>query len=93
MIDLDAKVRSLVENGASRGDIMRELDTIATAAERRAKRLPRTRRHRTQDERAIVERVGRLLFYLRHGTPAFDATNADRQLYDVLKKCLPGGDD
>jgi hypothetical protein len=90
MIDLDAKVRSLVENGASRRDIMRELDTIATAAERRAKRLPRTRRHR---KRAIVERVGRLLFYLRHGTPAFDATNADRQLYDVLKKCLPGGDD
>jgi hypothetical protein len=75
---------------------MRELDTIATAAERRAKRFsrgPRTQRHRTQDERAIVERVGRLLFYLRHGTPAFDATNADRQLYDVLKKCLPGGDD
>jgi hypothetical protein len=93
MIDLDAKVRSLVENGASRRDIMRELDTIATAAERRVKRLPRTRRHRTQGEKAIVERVGRLLFYLRHGTPAFDATNADRQLYDVLKKCLPRGDD
>jgi hypothetical protein len=41
MIDLDAKVRSLVENGVSRRGIMRELDTIATAAERRAKRFSR----------------------------------------------------
>ena len=89
MIDLDAKVRGLVERGASRNEIILELDAIANAAETRAKKFARGKkdqRHRAQEERAIVERIERILFFLRHGTPAFDATEADYQLYEQLKK-------
>ena len=87
MIDLDAKVRSLVERGFSRNEIIQQLDDIATAAEKRAKSFARKRdqRHRAADEKAIVARIGRLLFFVRNGAPAFGATDADRELYEVLR--------
>jgi hypothetical protein len=86
MIDLDAKVRSLVERGFSRKEIIRQLDDIAAAAERQAIfARHRDQRHRADDEKAIVARIGRLLFFLRNEMPAFGATDADRELYDVLR--------
>ena len=39
MIDLDAKIRSLVERNVPRKDIVSGLDAIASAAESRAKRF------------------------------------------------------
>jgi hypothetical protein len=89
MVDIDAKVRALVESGATRKDIFRELDAIAIAAEKRAKQYARAtkdQRPRAQEERAVVARVGRLLFFLHHGMPADGATDADRLLYDLLEK-------
>lgn len=74
VIDLDAKVHALVERGATRKEMFRELDDIAKAAEKRG-------------DKATVGRVGRLLFFLHHRMPADGATDADRLLYDLLKKC------
>ena len=88
MIDLDAKIRSLVERNVPRKDIMRELDAIASAAEKRARRFERARkgeRYRAADERALSARVGRLLFFLHHGVPAQGATDADHKIYALLK--------
>jgi hypothetical protein len=69
MIDLDAKVRSLVERKVPRKDIVSELDAIASAAESRAKRFERAKkkgdRYRADTERALSARVGRILsFYI-----------------------------
>ena len=92
MIDLDAKIRSLVERNIPRKDIVSELDAIASGAESRAKRFERAKkkgdRYRAESERALSARVGRILFFLHHGVPvpARGATDADLQLYDLLKK-------
>ena len=84
--DLDVTVRSLVERGFSRKEIIRQLDDIASAAEKRAKSFAsKGQRDRAADENAIVARIGRLLFFVRNGAPAFGATDADRELYDVLR--------
>ncbi len=87
-IDLDARIRSLVQTGASRREIVRELDSIAIIAEKRAKRFERGKsadRYRAENERQLLARVGRLLFFLHHGVPADRATDADQQIYDLLK--------
>src|SRR6516162_6140591 len=88
MIDLDAKIRSLVERNIPRKDIVSELDAIASDAESRAKRFERAKkkgdRYRAESERALSARVGRILFFLHHGVPAQGATDADLQLYDLL---------
>jgi hypothetical protein len=89
MVDIDAKVRALIEHGATRKDMLRELVAVATAAEKRAKQYARgtkDQRPRAQEERAIATRVGRLLFFLHRGTPADGATDADRLLYDLMEK-------
>ena len=44
MIDLDAKIRSLVERNIPRKDIVSELDAIASDAESRAKRFVRAKK-------------------------------------------------
>src|SRR5215475_8509914 len=66
MIDLDAKIRSLVERNIPRKDIVSELDAIASDAESRAKRFERAKkkgdRYRAESERALSARVGRMLF-------------------------------
>src|SRR6516225_2031775 len=71
MIDLDAKMRSLVERNIPRKDIVSELDAIASDAESRAKRFERAKkkgdRYRAESERALSARVGRILFFLHHG--------------------------
>ena len=89
MIDLDAKIRSLVERNIPRKDIVSELDAIASDAESRAKRFERAKkkgdRYRAESERALSARAGRILFFLHHGVPAQGATDADLQLYDLLK--------
>ena len=89
MIDLDAKVRSLVERKVPRKEIVSELEAVASAAESRAKRFERAKkkgdRYRAETERALGARVGRILFFLHHGVPAQRATDADRQLYDLLE--------
>ena len=90
MIDLDAKIRLLVERNIPRKDIVSELDAIASDAESRAKRFERAKkkkgdRYRAESERALSARVGRILFFLHHGVPAQGATDADLQLYDLLK--------
>ena len=46
MIDLDAKIRSLVERNIPRKDIVSELDAIASDAESRAKRFERAKKKR-----------------------------------------------
>ena len=60
MIDLDAKVRSLVERNIPRKDIISELDAIASGAESRAKRFERAKkkgdRYRAESERALSAR-------------------------------------
>ena len=40
---------------------------------------------KAESERALSARVGRILFFLHHGVPAQGATDADLQLYDLLK--------
>ena len=90
MIDIDATVRSLAERTASRKEIAHELDSIASAAETRVKRYARAmkdQRSRAAEERVTVNRIGRLLFFLHHGSPALGATAADHLLYDLLRKC------
>ena len=71
MIDLDAKIRSLVERNVPRKDIVRELEAIASDAESRAKRFERAKkkgdRYRAESERALSARVGR---FLHNGVPA-----------------------
>ena len=73
MIDLDSKIRSLVERNIPRKDIVSELDAIASDAESRAKRFERAKkkgdRYRAESERALSARVGRMLFRPRstHG--------------------------
>src|SRR5262249_23053431 len=44
MIDLDTKIRSLVERNIPRKDIVSELDAIASDAESRAKRFERAKK-------------------------------------------------
>ena len=60
MIDLDAKIRSLVERNIPRKDIVSELDAIASDAESRAKRFERAKkkgdRYRAESERALSAR-------------------------------------
>jgi len=93
-IDLDARIRSLVQTGASRREIVRELDSIAIIAEKRAKRFERGKsadRHRAENERQLLARVGRLLFFLHHGVPADRATATDQLKYRRLirrRACL-----
>ena len=54
MIDLDAKIRSLVERNLPRKEIVSELDAIASDAESRAKRFERAKkkgdRYRAESE-------------------------------------------
>jgi hypothetical protein len=91
MIDLDAKIRSLVEGNVPRKDIIRELSAIASAAESRAKRFERAKkgeRYRAADERALSARVGRILLFLHNGVPAEGSTDADHQLYALLRPLL-----
>src|SRR3954462_4245488 len=85
MIDLDAKVRLLVEGGASRADIIRELDAIACGADVRAKQFQPGNRDQRFGERALVTRIERLLYYCRNNVPAERATAADHMLYDLLR--------
>src|SRR5262245_24057035 len=47
MIDLDAKIRSLVERNIPRKDIVSELDAIASDPESRAKRFERAKKKAT----------------------------------------------
>ena len=60
MIDLDSKIRSLVERNIPRKDIVSELDAIASDAESRAKRFERAKkkgdRYRAESERALSAR-------------------------------------
>jgi hypothetical protein len=54
MIDLDTKIRSLVERNIPRKDIVSELDAIASDAESRAKRFERAKKkgdHRIDSSR------------------------------------------
>jgi hypothetical protein len=83
MIDLDARIRSLVERGASRKEIIRALKDLVTAAQRRARR--QSVLSKRKEEMAIVDRIGRLLFFLRRGVPAQSATDADHKIYDLLR--------
>src|SRR5215510_12265396 len=61
MIDLDAKIRSLVERNIPRKDIVSELDAIASDPESRAKRFERAKkkgdRYRAESERTLSARV------------------------------------
>jgi hypothetical protein len=61
MIDLDAKIRSLVERNIPRKDIVSELDAIASDTESRAKRFERAKkkgdRYRAESERDIGRRA------------------------------------
>ena len=82
MVDIDAKVRALVASGATQGEIIRELEAIANAAEKRAKK---EQRQGAQDERAIVDEAGRHLFFLKTGKPADSSTQANLLLYELLK--------
>jgi hypothetical protein len=90
MVDIDAKVRALVEGGATRKDMIRALKDMDATANHEAKRLARgtkDERARAREERANVDRLGRLLFFLQDGRPADRATEADHLLYDLLQKC------
>jgi hypothetical protein len=59
MIDLDAKIRSLVERNIPRKDIVSELDAIASDAESRAKRFERAKKKGAGGEREGTQRPSR----------------------------------
>ena len=66
MIDLDAKMRSLVERNIPRKDIVSELDAIASDAESRAKRFERAKkkgdRYRAEEGTQRPSRADTFLF-------------------------------
>jgi hypothetical protein len=83
MVDLDARIHSLVKRGASRKEIIRALNDIVTAAQRRARR--QSVLSKRKEEIATADRIGRLLFFLRRDVPAHNATDADHKIYDLLR--------
>ena len=82
MIDLDERVRTLIERGATRSDVVYALNEIASGAEKRARRADNKK---AADDRALVARVGRLLFFLHHGLPAQGAPASDLGLYELMR--------
>jgi len=58
MIDLDTKIRSLVERNIPRKDIVSELDAIASDPESRAKRFERTEKTSSAPRRKATD-IGR----------------------------------
>ena len=72
MIDLDAKICSLVERNIPRKDIVSELDAIASDAESRAKRFERAKKKATDIGRrarghSAPESGGYFSFYIMAG--------------------------
>ena len=88
---LDEEIGRLFDRGASRDEIRKRLSSIAESAEiraRRAGRGPKQTRYKRDEERRLVERVGRILFFLHHGVPADRATEADHALYALLDRVI-----
>jgi hypothetical protein len=97
--DLEAFVRSRMHLSRSGliGELEREgdrLEKIARSKRSKAKRTPRgDQKLRLQNEtwgaRRNMERIGRILFFLRYGTPADDAADEDfalcKELADKLR--------
>jgi hypothetical protein len=74
-MDLDAIIRALVQAGVSRPELIKKLDSIATDAEKRARRFQRQKMDdRATRERQLVDRIGRVLFFLHHSLQANRAT-------------------
>ena len=88
MEDLDSRVRRLIDGGASRAGVKHFLEGVDAAAKRQARGLQGNRedRDRARNATQTVDRVGRLLFFLHHGTPAQGATSADRDLYVLFAR-------
>jgi hypothetical protein len=91
MRDLDDFIIRLIADNSSRAELIAALNREAAATERVARRV----RARTSDEaersreaRRRVERIGRILFFLRNCSPASGATDADLKLYDLLDQRL-----
>jgi hypothetical protein len=89
MRDLDETVRMIADRPIA--EIIALLDREATAAEHAARRT----RHRSgpvgeKRARAIRQRdrIGRILFFLRHRSPALGTTKEDDDLCDLLTKRL-----
>jgi hypothetical protein len=81
--DLDKRVRGLVDRGASPQKIYKDLDRIATAAEKRLRGYKQPTPLVYEDQQ-LRDRVGRILYYLHHRAPAQGATDADVALYKIL---------
>ena len=89
MRDLDETVRMIADRPLA--EIIALLDREATAAEYAARRT-RRRKGPVGEKRARAMRqrdqIGRILFFLRHRSPAIGATKEDDDLCNLLAKRL-----
>ena len=89
MRDLDETVRMIADRPLA--DIIALLDREATAAEYAARRT-RNRNGTVGKNRASAmrqrDRIVRILFFLRHRSPAFGATKEDDDLCNLLTQQL-----
>jgi hypothetical protein len=90
--DIDAFVLQLIESGQSRESMIAGLSRKSSQFETagKAKRGKRGRRlpDRGENEFSKMDRVGRLLYFLRHRSPAFGFTDADSLLADKMQDHL-----
>jgi hypothetical protein len=89
MRDLDETVRMIADRPLV--EIIAQLDREATAAEYAARRT-RNRSGPVGKNRASAmrqrDRIGRILFFLRHRSPAIGATEEDDALCNLLSQRL-----
>ena len=81
--DLDQRVRGLVDRGASPQEIHNDLERIATAADKRLRRYKQPTPLVYEDQQ-LRDRIGPILYYVHHRSPARGATEADQALYKIL---------
>jgi hypothetical protein len=93
MRDLESLLGSLVN--VDRTSLIAILCSEAERSERVVKTIRmRTGAQRQKRQEALrhVERIGRILYFLRHGTPADGATDEDMALCNRLAEKLRGED-
>lgn len=78
METLEAFIDRIGGRGYCRSDLIRELVQRADELE------DTTQQYRRSGGFADVERLGRIVFFLRHGVPATRATDADLSLCNAL---------
>ena len=88
-IDLDARVRLLLERGATQREIRLALEDIDRKAQVNTRRVhvhDQANLVGHNDDLEIMKRAGRLLHFFHYGYPGGNATEADRALCELIKK-------